>query len=77
MGGKRAGKQPHSRFVALGTRPASDTHWFAKMLAGRADYAQCHAAAPDDPRFQMRTWLKANSSLPHMPDLEVVIRAEA
>ena len=35
-----AGKQPHSRFVALGTRPASDTHWFAKMLAGGADYVQ-------------------------------------
>ena len=35
-----AGKQPHSRFVALGTRPDDPEHWFAKMLAGGADYAQ-------------------------------------
>ena len=34
-----AGKQPHSRFVALGTRPADAEHWFSKMLAGGADYA--------------------------------------
>ena len=43
-----AGKQPHSRFVALGTRPADPGHWFSKMLAGGADYAQCHAARADD-----------------------------
>ena len=72
-----AGKQPHSRFVALGTRPADVEHWFAKMLAGGADYAQCHAAGPDDPRFQRRTWAKANPSLAHMPDLEAAIRTEA
>ena len=29
-----AGKQPDSRFIALGTRPADDSHWFAKMLIG-------------------------------------------
>ena len=72
-----AGKQPHSRFVALGTRPADETHWFAKMLAGGADYAQVHAAGPDDPKFQRRTWAKANPSMSHMPDLEAAIRAEA
>ncbi len=72
-----AGKQPHSRFVALGTRPADEGHWFAKMLAGGSDYAQCHAARPDDPKFQKRTWLKANPSLSHMPDLEHAIRTEA
>ena len=33
-----AGKQPFSRFVALGTRPADAEHWFSKMLAGGADY---------------------------------------
>ena len=63
-----AGKQPHSRFVAIGTRPANETHWFAKMLlAGGADYAQCHAAKADDPKFHKRTWAKANPSLDHMP----------
>ena len=72
-----AGKQPHSRFVALGTRPADESHWFAKMLAGGADYSQSHAAKGDDPKFQKRTWLKANPSLKHMPDLLHAIRAEA
>ena len=41
-------------FVALGTRPADPEHWFAKMLAGSADYAQSHAARPDDPKFRRR-----------------------
>ena len=72
-----AGKQPHSRFVALGTRPADETHWFAKMLAGGADYAQCHAAKPDDPKIHKRSWAKANPSLPAMPDLLAAIRTEA
>ena len=72
-----AGKQPHSRFVALGTRPADETHWFAKMLAGGADYAQSHAARPGDPPFQRRTWAKANPSLAAMPDLLAAIRNEA
>ena len=72
-----AGKQPHSRFVALGTRPAAAEHWFAKMLTGGADYAQCHAARPDDPPFQRRTWAKANPSLAHMPDLLAAIGNEA
>ncbi len=72
-----AGKQRDSRFVALGTRPADAEHWFAKMLTGGADYAQSHAAGPDDPKFQGRTWRKANPSLPHMPDLLEAIRNEA
>ena len=72
-----AGKQPHSRFVALGTRPADPEHWFSKALAGGADYAQSHAAGPDDPKFHKRTWAKANPSLAHMPDLESAIRVEA
>ena len=72
-----AGKQPHSRFVALGTRPADEGHWFAKALAGGADYAQEHSAAPDDPKFQKRTWAKANPSLAHMPDLLAAIQTEA
>ena len=72
-----AGKQPHSRFVALGTRPADPEHWFAKSLDGGADYAQCHAAGAADPKFQRRTWAKANPSLSHMPDLETAVRTEA
>ena len=72
-----AGKQPHTRFIALGTRPADAGHWFAKVLAGGGDYAQCHAARPDDPKFQRRTWAKANPSLAAMPDLLAAIRNEA
>ena len=72
-----AGKQPHSRFVALGTRPADAEHWFAKMLAGGADYSQTHATRPGDPKFQRRTWAKANPSMAHMPDLLAAIRNEA
>ena len=72
-----AGKQPHSRFVALGTRPADPEHWFAKMLSGGADYSQSHAARASDRAFQKRTWARANPSLAHMPDLEAAIRNEA
>ena len=40
-----AGKQMACTFVALGTRPADEGHWFSKMLTGGADFAQVHAAA--------------------------------
>ena len=72
-----AGKQPHSRFVSLGTRPADESHWFSKQLQGGADYAQCHAAMAEDPKFQKRTWKKANPSLDHMPDLLHALKTEA
>ena len=72
-----SGKIPGSRFVALGTRSADPGHWFSRMLAGGAGYAQCHAAGPDDPPFQRRTRKKANPSLDHVPDLEAAIRDEA
>ena len=47
------------------------------MLAGGADYAQSHAARADDPKYHKRTWMKANPSLGHMPDLESAIAREA
>ncbi|MDE2938944.1 MAG: terminase large subunit, partial [Chloroflexota bacterium] len=71
------GKVPGSRMIALGTRPEDPTHWFSQLLAGKGDYAQLHTAGPGDPPFQKRTWLKANPSLPYMPDLEAAIRDEA
>ena len=71
------GKVPGSRLVALGTRPATDGHWFARMLAGGADYSQIHAARANDPQFQRRTWRRANPSLDALPSLEEAIRAEA
>ena len=71
------GKLDGSRLIALWTRPAGDEHWFAKMLDGGGDYAQSHHADPDDPPFRVRTWRKANPSLPAMPALLARIRREA
>lgn len=73
------GKTDGGRFIALGTRPADEGHWFARMLGpdGGAAYRQTHAAAADDPPFQARTWRKANPSLPIMPALRDKIGAEA
>ncbi len=71
-----AGKLPECLFLALGTRPDSETHWFAKLLDD-GDYAQVHAARPGDPPYQKRTWQRANPSLAYMPDLEAAIRSEA
>lgn len=71
------GKIPDSRLIAIGTRPADDEHWFAKLLDGGADYAQTHAAGKDDPPFRIRTWRKANPSLDLLPDLLAKIRKGA
>lgn len=71
------GKVPGSRLIALGTRPAAEGHWFAKMLEGGADYAQTHAADPLDPPFRVATWRRANPSLDHLPSLLAKLREEA
>ena len=73
--GKRAG----ARAIFIGTRPASDAHFFARLLAERdpAVFALSYAAGANDPPFQVRTWQKANPALKHgLPDVEV-LRAEA
>ena len=62
----------------LGTRPSAPDHPFQRALAGHGmGFTLCYAASKDDPPFQKRTWLKANSGLRHLPDLEAVIRSEA
>ena len=71
------GKVPGSKLIALGTRPAAPEHWFARMLAGGAGYAQSHAARRDDPPFRLRTWRRANPSLDHLPSLLAELREEA
>lgn len=71
------GKVAGDKLIALGTRPADPDHWFSKLLAGTADYAQVHAASPDDPPFRIATIRKANPSLSAMPHLERTIRKEA
>ena len=69
------GKIPDSRLIALGTRPADEGNWFARMLAG--DRALTFAARPEDRPFHRRTWKRANPSLDIMPDLEDRLREEA
>ena len=70
------GKTPGSRLIALGTRPADGSHFFATMLRD-APYAQTHAAAPDDPPLRATTWLKANPSMPYLPSLKAQLKEEA
>ena len=72
-----AGKQAFCRIIALGTRPSDAEHWFAKMLAGGADYFQCHAADVEFPKFHRRTWEKANPSMKYLPDLANAIQRES
>ncbi len=69
------GKFPGSRLIALGTRPETEDHWFARMLA--EPDAVTFAARPDDPPFQRRTWRRANPSLDAFPWLEDRLRIEA
>ena len=72
------GKIPDSRVLYLGTRAASGTHPFEKMLLpGGCDYRQVHAADPEDNPFSIKSWRKANPGLNHNPDLLAAIRKES
>lgn len=70
------GKVEGSRIWKIGTRAASSGHPFEEAIRD-ADFAQVHAARPDDPPFQKRTWARACPSLPFMPHLLARIRSEA
>ena len=73
--GKRAG----ARAIFIGTRPASDSHFFARLLAegDPSIYSQVHAAPSDAPPFRVSTWRRANPGLDHgLPRIET-LRAEA
>lgn len=73
------GKRKDARFIAIGTRPATDSHWFARLLAedDPAVFALSYAATADDNPFAVKTWRKANPALSYgMPSLEV-LKAEA
>ena len=73
------GKRKGARAIFIGTRPASDSHFFARLLAedDPSVYAQVHAASADDPPFSVKTWRKANPALGYgLPDMET-LRAEA
>ena len=73
------GKRQGARAIFLGTRPASDSHFFARLLAedDPSVFALVYAAGPDDPPFTMKTIRKANPAADHgLPDIET-LRAEA
>ena len=73
------GKRKGSRAIFIGTRPSSDSHFFARLLIedDPSVYAQVHTADQDASPFAVKTWLKANPALDHgLPDIEV-LRAEA
>ena len=71
------GKIPGSRFIAIGTRPEAQTHWFQVALNGGFGYSQSHFADPDADPFKRRTWHSANPSLRYMPALMKRMIAEA
>lgn len=73
------GKIPNSKLVALGTRPYDPRHWFSRMLddEGMADAVHLYSSDEDSDPFDPATWLQANPSLPHFPDLHKTIANEA
>ena len=73
------GKRADARAIFIGTRPASDSHFFARLLEedDPSVYAQVHAARPDDSPFQVKTWRRANPGLDYgLPNIDV-LRAES
>ena len=73
------GKRKGARAVFIGTRPASDSHFFARLLAevDPAVFSLVYAARPDDDPYKVATWRRANPGLSFgLPDIEV-LRAEA
>ena len=73
------GKRKDARVIYIGTRPASDAHFFARLLAedDPSVFALTYAADDDDDPFKERTWHRANPAMKYgMPNI-AVIRAEA
>ena len=73
------GKRRNGRVLYFGTRPRSQEHFYARLLADQdpSVFVRAFAAKPDDPPFQKRTWLKANPALNDgFPHIEV-LQAEA
>ena len=73
------GKRADARMVAIGTRPASDSHWFARLLAETdpSVFALTFAAGADDDPFAVKTWRKANPALGDGLPARAVLEAEA
>ena len=71
------GKIAGGRMIALGTKPDDESHWFTRWMTGGSDFAQVHAASPDDPPYRISTWRKANPSINYLPTLAATIRRSA
>ena len=73
------GKIPNSRLVAIGTRAASQLHWFNEMLDKPAPgrYRQCHMADDLDSVLDEKQWRLANPMFDAMPRLAAAIKREA
>ena len=73
------GKREGARALFIGTRPASDSHFFARLLEedDPSVFAQVHAADPELDPFRVSTWRAANPGLKFgMPRIET-LTAEA
>jgi phage terminase large subunit-like protein len=71
------GKQEGSKILFLGTKPATEDHFFQRLLDGGADFSLTFAAGPDDDPLDPATWAKANPSLRHIPGLIKLYESEA
>ena len=73
------GKRRDARAIFIGTRLASDAHFFARLLEedDPSVFSLVYAADADDSPFAVKTWRKANPGMRYgMPNIEV-LRAEA
>ena len=70
------GKVAGSRMLAIGTRPATEDHPFARMLADPEVLSIIYKADPDDDPLAWSTVLKANPSLKVMPALCLALKKE-
>ena len=73
------GKIPNARLLVIGTRPRSDLHFFARMLASPSEtrYTQIHAATDLDAFADPVQWQLANPGLIYSPDLRAAIQSES
>ena len=72
------GKRKGGKILLCGTRPASQDHFFEKILREEdpAVFSKIYAADRETDPFNENTWKLANPGLPHFPDIEI-LRTEA
>ena len=64
------GKERDAKLLVLGTRPETEDHWYAELLAHpKTAYVQAHATEKGDDEFSLDTIRKANPSYDYIPAL--------